>query len=984
MLVPNNEPFFLIELLDKIPLEKTGFRNPLFPIRNTNAQLNSNVQIEYIETWDKNIYIGTSDGSVIHFIINKYPDTENKFINGTLPYYKSECQFVQRKTISDKKPINKIIVIPSESILLVLCDNTIIFLDSKSLNNVSTSKISPIKNVLNVCTNEAIISNLQICIAKKHSIEYINFDHGVHQLMELPHNYSNCILQMRCYSNKVCIADNSSYNIFDITTGESISLFSYNQAYGRPLLNTLDEDEFMFVTSTAQGMGLGVFVSSRGDATRGTLQWQYYPNSIAYQYPYILALMDDNTLDIHNILDQRLIQRIHIPKDMQNLRIINSKLIFNNNNQKNEEKNLNIKILLYSNSKLYALTMKPIDFQLKEMMNEKYVNYALFLLEHNILKEEYQIEIKEAKLRQYYRNAGYVLMNEMLFDDALEFFQKGNVSPIILINLFEEYRIPSLVTSPVKAENNEMETDSINALIKRHLNKNYKDIDETTKESFSQAFYENAKNMLMKYLKYARNNKISSGKKQEIDTTLLKLYVESNNNELYNLIKNENHCGIEESIEVLKEKNKYYAMGLLYESKGLYQKALDIWIKIESKQLKDLDFPGIRFIVDFISNVDDKELVWKYSKWVLKEDQQLGAKIFMSDKHTDLDANSVVSYLNQHWNEAALMYLEYLVKDLKSDNTVFHTNLGLNYINSIIKYTESSLDELKRIDQEYNNFSENQSYISYLKTIKSNKIVDSRLKFINFINESDYCNVSDILKKINSYDVLMIEKVYLYSKSYEHEKALKILLYQLNDYVGAEEYCHNNQKKIEKQKNNNDNTTSTPITPTPVVDINENTYLQNKNSQHSSSNLFLNTVQKKNESLYLTLLRLYMKMENRDLLAPKIIKVLNTSYQEFPLKEVLDIIPLHWSVNMLNNYLTRSLKNSVHVDQQTKIIKNIVQGENKNVKFALTKYLDKTKPIIIDNNSKCSLCDNEIFDDNFIKTSDGNIVHFNCYNKNNK
>jgi len=74
-----------------------------------------------------------------------------------------------------------------------------------------------------------------------------------------------------------------------------------------------------------------------------------------------------------------------------------------------------------------------------------------------------------------------------------------------------------------------------------------------------------------------------------------------------------------------------------------------------------------------------------------------------------------------------------------------------------------------------------------------------------------------------------------------------------------------------------------------------------------------------------------MKMDNRDLLAPKIIKVLNTCYQELSLKEVLDIIPLHWSLNMLNNFLSRSIRNNVHIEQQTKIVKNIVKGENENV-----------------------------------------------------
>jgi len=57
-------------------------------------------------------------------------------------------------------------------------------------------------------------------------------------------------------------------------------------------------------------------------------------------------------------------------------------------------------------------------------------------------------------------------MNETLFDDALEYFQKGNVNPINLINLFDEYRVSSLVTSPTKFENNELIPNSINSISK--------------------------------------------------------------------------------------------------------------------------------------------------------------------------------------------------------------------------------------------------------------------------------------------------------------------------------------------------------------------------------------------------------------------------------------------------------------------------------------------------------------------------------------
>jgi len=54
-------------------------------------------------------------------------------------------------------------------------------------------------------------------------------------------------------------------------------------------------------------------------------------------------------------------------------------------------------------------------------------------------------------------------MKETLFDDALEVFQKGCISPINLINLFDEYRIATPVTSPT---NNKPRPESVNKLSK--------------------------------------------------------------------------------------------------------------------------------------------------------------------------------------------------------------------------------------------------------------------------------------------------------------------------------------------------------------------------------------------------------------------------------------------------------------------------------------------------------------------------------------
>jgi len=86
----------------------------------------------------------------------------------------------------------------------------------------------------------------------------------------------------------------------------------------------------------------------------------------------------------------------------------------------------------------------------------------------------------------------------------------------------------------------------------------------------------------------------------------------------------------------------------------------------------------------------------------------------------------------------------------------------------------------------------------------------------------------------------------------------------------------------------------------------------------------------------------------------------------------------------LNKFLSRSLRNSIHFKYQTKIIRKIVEGENNETKISLAKFLEESSPLIIDNKTKCSQCDNEIYDENFIITSEGSIIHFKCYIKNNK
>lgn len=47
------------------------------------------------------------------------------------------------------------------------------------------------------------------------------------------------------------------------------------------------------------------------------MQWSSYPKSICVEYPYIAALLRNNTIEIHNINNQQLLQSITLEPEME-------------------------------------------------------------------------------------------------------------------------------------------------------------------------------------------------------------------------------------------------------------------------------------------------------------------------------------------------------------------------------------------------------------------------------------------------------------------------------------------------------------------------------------------------------------------------------------------------------------------------------------------------------------------------------------------
>jgi len=58
---------------------------------------------------------------------------------------------------------------------------------------------------------------------------------------------------------------------------------------------------------------MGVFINLNGDPVRGTLQWSSHPLSVSLEYPHVTALLQDQTIVVHNVDSQEIVQTIPAP-----------------------------------------------------------------------------------------------------------------------------------------------------------------------------------------------------------------------------------------------------------------------------------------------------------------------------------------------------------------------------------------------------------------------------------------------------------------------------------------------------------------------------------------------------------------------------------------------------------------------------------------------------------------------------------------------
>ncbi|XP_046549254.1 transforming growth factor-beta receptor-associated protein 1-like [Haliotis rubra] len=818
-------------------------------------------QIECIDVCGKNLYIGTNDCFVVHYSI------EEKTSSSGRVSFQSEKQGHKYLAVV-KKPVSQLQGASALNRILVVCDNTLTLLNMFDLEPILSG--AKIKGITCFCVNHNPLRtnpfSIEICVAlKKKQLQLytVTEDRMIH-LRDIA--LSEPAVAVGVDGVNICAALTSQYMVINSDTNSMQDLFPYDNDQMTPIVKRISKDEFLLSGPSA----LGMFVTSAGISQRPPMQWSDNLVSVSYVHPYILA-MNDEFITVHSILDQQ--QKQAIP--FQGGVCLGD---------------YDGRLFVASGREIYSLVPVAFEKQIQALLADKRVKEALELAK-NATKTGLS---REKFLKMYHRiqqQAGFIEFSQLHWQEAKHIFREEEV----------DFRIISLYPHLMPA--------SVNFVRSVPPLHEIADINQLTKGDDS--LIPEYKHFLRCYLEEIKGTKQAIGINQLIDTVLLRLYAEVNSPELIPLIAVDSSCDLNDCVESLERFHRYHALGLLYKYHGEYDKAINIWTKLVDDTLRDESFPGLDFVVEFLANLSDHEIVWKYVDWALEKDQDHGVRIFTERPAGELQTerlrpDTVIDYLHR-FPSAVITYLEFLVFQKKLEKEKYHTHLAVLYLDAVLSLMKTN-------------------------NVKKEEIDIARSKLRHMLQISNLYRVQLILGKAKETD-MHAECAILYGKLEEHDKALRILVHKLKDFGAAENYC-----------------------------------LVNSDGKEPSYR----------KRLFHILLSVYLdpSYERKDTLVAPAMALLNSNVADFDTNKVLHLLPDHWSVGLLSQFLTLTVRKSMHCSRMTHIERMMARGENLAVKQICIEL--QRDPVIMNDDRMCAVCNRAFSEPMFVRYPNGVVTHVHC------
>lgn len=845
------------------------------------------LEIECIATAGNKLLVGTNKGHLLVYGIQED-------LSSGRSDQRFEVELQRSNKAFGRKPISQLVVEEQYGVLISLCDGMISVHDFDTYS--CKTQFPKGKGVNYFAINTSTYSgkdSMRLCTISKRKIQtYVwikNEFQELHSELGLPET-PRTVIWVGTY---LCVGTKKEYMLIKADSGHVINLFDTGKKQ-EPLIVPMPSGE---IALCRDEVTVFLSIDTHGQHhQKHAVTWSDVPLDLQFSQPYIIAALS-RSIEICSRDPRLLVQRIDITGT----------------------RNIVCGPHCYAASITHVWRLVPvlISTQVEQLIKDKEFKLALTLTS-SIDNEG----VKKKKMHQIKTLYAFELFYMKRFEEALKMFKEVDAEPTYVIGLYpdllpEEYRKQlDYPSAPPKLSQGDLEKGfvSLTEYLTRIRNKSLSN--QASAEIPGTA---ESRKMLL----------------QIIDTSLLKCYLKTNENMIAPLLRlKDNNCHVEECERVLVKEKKVNELVLLYQSKGIHKKALDLLLR--QADLPSSPLKGPKKTIEYLQKLgaDYIGLIFDYSKWVLKKTPEEGLKIFTNDipEIEGLPRQKVLVHLENNAAQLVIKYLEHIIFDWKENRVEFHNKLITCYKEKIMPLLKDYLVSLFDSD------------IRKKAGKESGELGDLRSRLLFFLETSTSYQPMKLLRFFPQ-DVLFEERALLLGRAGRHEEALAIYIYVLKDTKMAEQYCRR-QHEMNLDENRN--------VYLSLVKV----YLKPNHlpSLGLSQSVFSKCSMKANVGAALT--------------------VLNTHYQKIDVSQALDLLPAATEVNDITVFLLNVLKDKMQERRNCLLLKSLLYAEHLQMHEQRVFY--QSKKCTITEERACCVCHKRIGTSAFAMYPNDVIVHYYC------
>lgn len=900
--------------------------------------------IECLSAYNDSLVIATKQGHLM-----KYRFASKRNVQLSSSELEVEVDLIDSNKQFSKKPVTQVETVPELKIIITLSDGLIHIndLDDLSIYQIIQKTKGATCFATNLQTEVTLTGEVQymlrMCVVVKRKIILLYWKNK--NFHELPKdiNLNDQPRTIAWCAKSLFVGYKSEYELIKLTSGQEVEEVKNLSATGgkqsEPTIRLLHNDK-----ATINRDENTYIMDQDGDPyLKYPIGWSDIPSNIAEDYPYLIALLPSSIIEVRTIEPHLFIQRLEFAQLISNsskIRILTKCA---------GRKGL---IIAASTNDIFAIIAIPVEQQKAQMVTEKHFELALRLA--NMEQKTEDASTRDIEL-QYAHN----LLHKACYKDALDLFLKLDISPTTVIQLFPDLSDHAFTQQDIHSNSqnskSEKSDERITALIE-YLIQIRRKISKVSKSGTPTSnSVQDEEHTLFSHMRSSRALELL---KQEVDTTLLKCYLKTTDALVASLLRlPDNHCKIHVSEKALIKYHKYNELIILYQSRGLHTKALELL----KTHFQDSPINGYEKTVQYLQHLgpDHIEIILTYSRWVLENEPELGLKIFTADlpETEQLDRSVVLEFLKNNFPQAEIPYLEHLIHFWNDKTSFFHTTLLLRYRQKVApllsKYIESIGDEVPQPAGE-----------------EPGELGELRRKILDFLEISDHYTTAGLPTMLLN-EGLCEERAIVVGKLGQHEEALSIFIYVLNNPKRAEEYCLSVYKR--KLVNSED-----------IFLLLLKLYVHPPESFSSNQLKRKMSVSSATQSSY--------ESHRPPNFGPKILKLLREHGDKMdPLKAISELpdelnLEARWDDYRLKDYLSVTFKRKLNEVHEKEIYRNLIMSIHNRVKKSWIQSQQSFK-LVIEDSTSCQACNIRIGRSAFLRYPNSDLVHYSCkerYEKNSK